>query len=50
MKQLDIITHKDEHTREEIAWGITFDDGSVKWYDSIEEATYYFDDKEGLKS
>ena len=44
MKALDIIVHTDDHTRQETAWGVSFDDGSVKWYDSIEEVTYYFPD------
>lgn len=39
---LDIIVHKDEETREETAWGIVYEDGSVKWYDSLDEAEYYF--------
>ena len=42
MKASDIISHKDDHTREEISWGVVFDDGSVKWYESFEEASYYF--------
>lgn len=44
MKQLDIIVHKDEDTGKEISWGITHDDGSVKWYDTRDEANYYFSD------
>jgi hypothetical protein len=50
MKQIDIIVYKDEDTDKETSWGIVFEDGSVKWYDSIEEATYYWDITEGLKS
>jgi len=37
-----IITHRDEDTREDTAWGILYEDGSVKWYDSLEEAEYYY--------
>ena len=49
MKQLDIIVYKDENTGKETSWGIAFDDGSVKWYDSLDEATYYFSDTEGTE-
>ena len=33
-----IITHRDENTREDTAWGVLFEDGSVKWYGSLAEA------------
>ena len=39
---LDIIVHKDENTGQDSAWGIVYEDGAVKWYDSLHEAEYYF--------
>jgi hypothetical protein len=41
-KALDIVVHKDEDTNEEVSWGILFEDGSTKWYESLEEAEYYY--------
>jgi hypothetical protein len=49
MKQIDIIVYKDEDTDKETSWGILFEDGSVKWYDSLDEAEYYFSDTEGTE-
>lgn len=40
---LDIIVHKDDTTGEDSSWGIVYEDGAVQWYDSLEEAEYYFD-------
>lgn len=39
---IDIIVHKDEDTNEETAWGVLYEDGSVRWYDSLDEALYYY--------
>lgn len=39
---IDIIVHKNEDTNEETAWGVLYEDGSVRWYDSLDEALYYY--------
>jgi hypothetical protein len=39
---LDIIVHIDEDTNEKTEWGILYEDGSVHWYDSLEEAELIF--------
>lgn len=43
---VDIITHQDEDTNETVAWGILFEDGSVKWYDTLDEANYYYPEED----
>lgn len=39
---LDIIVHNGEDTNEKTEWGILYEDGSVRWYDSLEEAELIF--------
>jgi len=41
---IDIIRHANED--ESVSWGLLYDDGSVKWYETLEEASYYMKKEE----
>lgn len=40
---IDIVTYKNED-REITAWGVAYQDGSVKWFDTLEEAESRLED------
>ena len=42
---VDMITDTDENTGTVNSWGLVFEDGSTKWFDSKEEAEEYWDNK-----
>ena len=45
---VDIVTYRDEETDQVVNWGILFEDGSVEWFDSEEQAESYWQDKYNL--
>jgi hypothetical protein len=44
MKPVDIITHTDPDN-DALSFGILFEDGSVEWHETLEEAEYYWREK-----